>query len=112
MDDRTYSALLTLAENANDADAQAALYNENRAAIEAAMQHWFTGLGHDRAAKTVILRIAKRACYFYPYEDSRAWVVNCADLECRRLKDEMERSSRDYRHASAGYDAQSRHSRG
>ena len=108
MDDRTRSALLALAENANDAGAQAALYGENTASIEAAMRHWFGGPHHDSATKTVILRIAKRACYYYPYEDARAWVVSCADLECRRLKNETEHCSRHWGRAPVRFEAGSR----
>jgi hypothetical protein len=94
LNDRTHPALLTLAENACDAGAKSALYEENRVTIEAAIEQWLRNPQDTAAIETVLARIARRARFYNSEEDAAAWVADCADLECRRLKNETERIAR------------------
>jgi hypothetical protein len=89
---RTYEALLCLAEEPEDAAALIAIFEENREAILGAVR---LGLGdeirYDEAAKDVLLRIGQEARHFdRQTEDASDFVCEWAQLECRRLRLEVE----------------------
>jgi hypothetical protein len=89
---RTYEALLSLAEEPENAAALIAIFEENREAILGAVR---LRLGdesrYDAAAKDVLLRIGQVARQFdRQTEDASDFVCEWADLECRRLRLELE----------------------
>jgi hypothetical protein len=95
MNTKTQDALLRLARDNKDGLAAVTLYEENKKVLGKAMARW---LGHSGNPEDVginlLVRIAQRARYFLPeLEDPTEWVSSCADLECRRLRDEMEEAA-------------------
>jgi DNA-directed RNA polymerase specialized sigma24 family protein len=95
---RTHEALVQLIQDQEDAAALIAVFEENREAITSAVAYW---LGNEKkyeeAAKNVLLKIGERAHFFNPQVDeAREWVWECAYLECRRLRFEIEGASAPY----------------
>jgi hypothetical protein len=94
---KTFEALLSLAEEPENAAALIAIFEENREAILGAVR---LRLGdesrYDAAAKDVLLRIGQMACQFDPQtEDASDFVCEWAHLECRRLRLELESDGSD-----------------
>ena len=95
---RTHEALLRLAEDHEDAAALIAVFRENREPIETAVRHWLGDKNkYDEATKDVLLTIGQRARHFDPQaDDASDFVRECAYLECRRRRLEIEADSGAY----------------
>jgi DNA-directed RNA polymerase specialized sigma24 family protein len=85
---KTYEALLRLAEDREDAAALIVIFEENREPIKAAVRRWLGNESkYEEAAKDVLLRIGEEAHSFdRQTEDARDFVFEWANLECRRLR--------------------------
>lgn len=92
---KTYDALLRLAEDREDAAALIVVFEENREPIKAAVARWLGNESkYETAAKDVLLKIANEASRFNPQiDDATGFVSECAYLECRRLRLELESRS-------------------
>ena len=92
---RTYEALLRLAEDGEDAAALIVVFEENREPIKAAVTRWLGNESkYEEAARDVLLKIRKQARHFNPQiDDASDFVCECAYLECRRLRLELESDS-------------------
>lgn len=92
---KTYEALLRLAEDREDAAALIVVFEENREPIKAAVARWLGNESkYEGAAKDVLLKIAMEARHFNPQiDDAKKFVCECAYLECRRLRFELESHS-------------------
>lgn len=91
MQGRTRNALRRLAYDEEDALAVILLYEGNKHAIRNAVAHWLGAIDIPQdTGINLLLRIAKRARFYVPeVEDAAAWVAGCADMECRRLRNEI-----------------------
>jgi PAS domain len=87
--EKTRSALLRLADKSQDTEATRVLLEENRVIIELVAREWFQPDLGDTILIVLIERIANKARYYDPEEDPVVWLHNYADLECKRLKNEM-----------------------
>jgi hypothetical protein len=85
-------AIVRLALDGDDEPALIAIAENNDKTLKAAIGRYFTGQSTcKRALNTLLIRISRRAKYFLPgRDDADRWIEECADLECKRLKNESE----------------------
>ena len=81
-----------------DAIALIVVFRENREPIETAVTHWLGDKStYDEATKDVLLKIGQQARHFDPHtDDASDFVRECAYLECRRRRLEIEADSGAY----------------
>jgi hypothetical protein len=85
-------AMLRLAENADDGDALIAIAENHGNALRAEIRRHFSGRAAcNRMLLRLLGRISRHAKYFAAgRHDADQWVEHCANLECRRLRNEAE----------------------
>ncbi len=85
-------AILRLAHDCDDERALIAIGENNEGTLKAAIGRYFSGRTTCRKAlNTLLIRISRRAKYFLPgRDDADRWIEHCAELECKRLKNESE----------------------
>ena len=86
-------AILRLAEDQDDGDALIAIAENNGNALRAEIGRHFSGRATcNRMLLLLLGRISGRAKYFaLGYHDADQWIEHCANLECRRLRNEAEK---------------------
>jgi hypothetical protein len=89
----TEEAILRLAEDQDDRDALIAIAENNGNALRAEIGRYFSGRATCRKTLNTLLgRISWHAKYFaLGYHDADRWIEHCANLECRRLRNEAEK---------------------
>ncbi len=85
-------AILRLALDCDDEPALIAIAENNENTLKAAIGRYFSGRTTcNRALNTLLIRISLCAKYFLPeHDDANRWIEHCAELECKRLKNESE----------------------
>jgi hypothetical protein len=85
-------AILRLARDSDDEPALIAIAENNEDTLKAAIGRYFSGRTTcKRALNTLLLRISLCAKYFLPgHDDADRWIEHCAELECKRLRNESE----------------------
>ena len=89
----TEEAILRLAEDQDDRDALIAIAENNGNALRAEIGRYFSGQATCRRMLLRLLaRVGWHAKYFaLGYHDADEWIEHCANLECRRLRNEAEK---------------------
>jgi len=84
--ERTRAALLSLDESPCDTLALAALWDENRPSIEHELHRHFHSDSNSPLLQQLLPRLVWHARFFCDeFDDPKAWVARCANLEARRL---------------------------
>jgi hypothetical protein len=101
----TEEAILRLAEDQDDRDALIAIAENNGNALRAEIGRYFSGQATCRRMLLRLLaRVGWHAKYFaLGYHDADEWIEHCANLECRRLRNEAERRRSAPEQASDGF---------
>ena len=84
--EKTRAALLRLGDSPRDTLALAALWDENRSAIEHEMHLHLYSASNSPLLQELLARLVWHSRFFCDeVDDPKAWVARCADLEARRL---------------------------
>jgi hypothetical protein len=86
-------AILRLADDQDDGDALIAIAENNGNLLRAEIARYFSGRATcNRMLLRLMGRISWHAKYFaLGYHDANQWIQHCANLECRRLRNEAEK---------------------
>ncbi|HET9995142.1 MAG TPA: hypothetical protein VFQ18_07035 [Candidatus Acidoferrum sp.] len=82
-------AILRLSVNKRDRLAMLSLHDNNLEIIRAALARYFeTHSAADKCVPLLMLRIADQARLYEHSENPDAWLANCANTQCDRLRHE------------------------
>jgi len=98
-------AVLLLADDHGDGAALIAISQNSGNTLRVAIERYFSGRSTcKKALLTLLVRISQRAKYFVlGHDDADQWIQQCADQECRRLRNEAERRRSAPEQASDGF---------
>jgi hypothetical protein len=98
-------AILRLADDQDDGDALIAIAENNGNALRAEIGRYFSGRATcNRMLLLLLGRISWHAKYFASgYHDADQWIEDCANLECRRLRNEAEKRCAAPKQGPEGY---------